>query len=263
MPRASTPPWRKKLASSEASTACSITFGISLSLSITRRSRAKVVKTAPFLSIELGDQAGHVARQRVDPGDVDRRRDRDAADRADQQRGDHRPRPAQQAPRPPAGHGVGGVDDRRAALGKRFVLHAGHYSAYNSAEPGKDPTRGPEHGTTDRRAPRPRCIPVQSGGQAAVEGGMPEAADPRLPRGAGARGDRPRRSLLLRRHPRRPAPPALAPPVGDRDLRPDAEGRPAPSSSACAPPSRPPGSAPATPATSRRSPRPASSSRSR
>ena len=49
-PRASTPPWRKKLASSEASTACSITFGISLSLSITRRSRAKVVKTVPLRS---------------------------------------------------------------------------------------------------------------------------------------------------------------------------------------------------------------------
>ncbi len=50
MPMASMPPWRKKLASSEASTACCITCGMPLSLSITRRSRAKVEKTAPFLS---------------------------------------------------------------------------------------------------------------------------------------------------------------------------------------------------------------------
>jgi hypothetical protein len=47
---ASMPPWRKKLASSEASTACCMILGISFSLSITRRSRAKVENTVPFLS---------------------------------------------------------------------------------------------------------------------------------------------------------------------------------------------------------------------
>ncbi len=50
MPRASMPPCWKKLESSEATSARSMTCGISLSFSITRRSRAKVVKTLPFLS---------------------------------------------------------------------------------------------------------------------------------------------------------------------------------------------------------------------
>jgi hypothetical protein len=50
MPIASMPPWRKKLLSSEASTACSTMAGISDSLSITRRSRAKVRNTWPSLS---------------------------------------------------------------------------------------------------------------------------------------------------------------------------------------------------------------------
>jgi len=50
IPSGSTPPCWKKLLSSEASTACWTTGGISLSLSITRRSRAKVRKTLPFLS---------------------------------------------------------------------------------------------------------------------------------------------------------------------------------------------------------------------
>ena len=47
MPMASMPPWRKKLLSSEASSACSTSGGISPSLSIIRRSRAKEAKTLP------------------------------------------------------------------------------------------------------------------------------------------------------------------------------------------------------------------------
>src|SRR5579864_1198975 len=47
IPMASMPPWRKKLLSSEASSACWMRGGISPSLSIIRRSRAKEAKTVP------------------------------------------------------------------------------------------------------------------------------------------------------------------------------------------------------------------------
>jgi hypothetical protein len=72
------------------------------------------------LVVELGDQARPVvAAERLHPRHVDRRRHSDPGDGADEQRREHWPDPAQQAPGRAAGRG----DDRGTALGERFVLH--------------------------------------------------------------------------------------------------------------------------------------------
>ena len=115
MPMASMPPCWKKLASSEASTACCRSLGISSSLSMHPPLAGEGGEDLAVLGVELGDQAGGVAGQRVDPRHVDGGGHGDAGDGADEQRDHQGQGPADQ----PAGCWEGAGRAARDPTGAR------------------------------------------------------------------------------------------------------------------------------------------------